>query len=243
MRVSLFIPCLAEQFRPEIGEASARVLARAGAEIRYPSRQTCCGQPLFKNGHRRQARRLAKHFMRVFEDSEAIVAPSGSCVSMVRNYYPELFREEEKWHNRAVAMGRRVYELTEFLVNVIGVHDLGAHWPGKAVYHDSCQVFRALGIKREPRVLLSAIRGLELIEMAQPDLCCGFGGGFSIQFPEISEAMVKEKASYILAARPQFVISAEIGCLMNIGGYLKRQGHHVQCVHIAEVLANSKKMP
>lgn len=243
MKVGLFIPCLVEQFYPEIGEASARVLARAGAEVIYPTRQTCCGQLLFKNGYRKQSRQLAKRFLSIFENSEAIVAPSGSCVSMVRKYYPELLRHEGGWYDRAVDLGSRVYELTEFLVNILGLHDVGARWNGKAVYHDSCQVSRVLGIKSEPRILLSAIRGLELIELAQPELCCGFGGAFSLQFPSISEAMVSEKASQILASRPQFVISAEIGCLMNIGGFLQKQGHPVRCIHIAEVLANSRKTP
>jgi L-lactate dehydrogenase complex protein LldE len=174
--------------------------------------------------------------MEVFDDSEVIVAPSGSCVSMVRNYYPEIFRDDATFHDRSVALGNRVYELCEFLVNVLRVEDLGASWECKAVYHDSCQVHRALGIYSEPRALLSHVRGLELLEMERADLCCGFGGTFSLQFPSISDSLVAEKASHILASGAELLISAEISCLMNIGGYLDKQGHPVRALHIAEVL-------
>lgn len=237
MKVSLFIPCLVEQFHPQVGEAAAEVLRRLGVELMYPEGQTCCGQPSYKVGLRRQALRLARRFIQLFEGSEAVVAPSGSCVSMVRNYYPELFRDEPRWHDRSVELGSRVYEFTEFIVKVLGVHDVGASWSGKAAYHDSCQVSRALGIREEPRTLLSHVAGLELVEMEQADVCCGFGGSFSLQFPKISEALVREKVSRVLATGAQFLVSAEISCLMNIGGYLQKQGHPVRALHIAEVLA------
>lgn len=237
MKASLFIPCLVEQFHPEVGEATAKVLKRLGVELVYPKGQTCCGQPSYKVGLRRQALRLARRFIQLFDGSEAIVAPSGSCVSMVRNYYPELFRDEPRWYDRSVELGRRVYELTEFIVKVLGVRDVGASWAGKAVYHDSCQVSRALGIREEPRTLLSHVAGLELVEMDQADVCCGFGGSFSLQFPQISEALVKEKVGQVLATGAQLLVSAEISCLMNMGGYLQKQGHPVRALHIAEVLA------
>ncbi len=236
MKVSLFVPCIVEQFHPQVGEATARVLARMGARLVYPRGQTCCGQPLYKSGHWNQARRTARHFISLFEDAEAVVAPSGSCVSMVRKSYPELLRDEARWADRALALGKRVFELTEFLVNVLGVEDVGASWPGRAVYHDSCQVYRALGIHREPRALLARVRDLELVEMERPEACCGFGGTFSLQFPAISEAMVADKAARVLATGAQYLLSAEISCLMNIGGYLKKQGHLVRALHIAEVL-------
>jgi L-lactate dehydrogenase complex protein LldE len=236
VKVSLFIPCLVEQFHPAVGEATARVLARAGVDLVYPTEQTCCGQPLYKSGHWKQSVQLAHHFMRVFDGAEAIVAPSGSCVSMVRDYYPELLRDDAGAHDRAVEIGKRVYEFTEFLVNVLDAADLGASWRGTAVYHDSCQVSRALGIVREPRLLLSKVRDLNVVEMERPDLCCGFGGTFSLQFPSISEAMVADKVSYILATGAEYLISAEISCLMNIGGYLEKQRHPVRTLHIAEVL-------
>ncbi len=241
MKASLFIPCLVEQFHPEVGEATAEVLRRLGVELVYPQGQTCCGQPSYKVGVRRQALRLARRFIQLFEGSEAIVAPSGSCVSMVRNYYPELFRDEPRWHDRSVELGSRVYEFTEFIVKVLRVHDVGATWAGKAVYHDSCQVSRALGIREEPRTLLSHVAGLELLEMDQADVCCGFGGSFSLQFPHISEALVREKVGQVLATGAEFLISAEISCLMNIGGYLQEQGHPVRALHIAEVLAQEAR--
>ena len=237
MKVALFVPCIVQDFHPQVAEATAVVLARAGMDVSYPKGQTCCGQLQYKSGNWKSARKVARHFIEVFQDSEAVVAPSGSCVSMVRKYYPELFRDEAHWRDRAQELGKRVFELTEFLVQVAQVEDLGAKWEAKAVYHDSCQVYRALGIHKEPRVLLSRVRGLELVEMDQADVCCGFGGSFSLQFPAVSEAMVAEKVSHILATGAELLVSAEISCLMNIGGYLRKQGHRVEALHIAELLA------
>ncbi|MBW2022490.1 MAG: (Fe-S)-binding protein, partial [Deltaproteobacteria bacterium] len=221
----LFIPCLVEQFHPEVGIATAKVLTRAGVEVYYPKGQTCCGQPVYKSGLRKKTIPIAKHFIRLFESAEAIVAPSGSCVSMVRNEFPVLFDNDPGWKQRAVELGARVYELTEFLVKALQIDDLGAHWPGRAVYHDSCQVMRALGVCEEPRKLLAHVKELELVEMDRPDLCCGFGGPFS----------------YVLVSKAEYLIGAEISCLMNMGGYLQKHGYPVKAVHIAEVLANRKK--
>ena len=238
LKVALFIPCLIEQFHPEVGVATASILARAGLHVYYPKGQTCCGQPVYKSGLRKKTVPIAKHFISIFEDAEAIVAPSGSCVSMVRNEYPILLEGESSWHDSTLDLRARVDELTEFLVNYLQVEVLGATWQGRAVYHDSCQVMRALGIYEEPRKLLSRVRGLELVDMERPDLCCGFGGPFSFKFPEISDAMVEEKVGYVLAAKVDYLIGAEISCLMNMGGYMQKQGYHVRVVHIAQVLAN-----
>jgi len=238
VKLALFVPCMVQDFQPQVAEATARVLAKAGMSVHYPKGQTCCGQLQYKSGNWKSARAVARHFMEVFQDWEAVVAPSGSCVSMVRKYYPELFRDEPLWRDRATDLGKRVFELTEFLVGVARVEDLGAQWHAKAVYHDSCQVYRALGIHQEPRKLLSRVKGLELLEMEQADVCCGFGGAFSLQFPAVSEAMVAEKVSHILATGAELLVSAEISCLMNIGGYLRKQGHGVKALHIAEVLAH-----
>jgi L-lactate dehydrogenase complex protein LldE len=237
-RVSLFIPCLVEHFLPHVGEATARVLARAGVEVEYPEAQTCCGQMAFMAGHHREARRAARHFMEVFEASDFVVAPSGSCVAMVRRQYPVLFREDAIRRDRVTALGRKTYELTEFLVKVLGAIDLGATWPGKAVYHDSCQLRRGLGVRDEPRALLSGVHRLEMMELERAETCCGFGGAFSLEFPGISEKMVEDKAAAVVKSGAQFVISAEPGCLMNIGGCLEKQGDKVRAVHIAEILAN-----
>ncbi len=241
MKVSLFIPCLVEHFRPEIGEAAAVVLARAGAELDFPADQTCCGQPAFKTGRRREARRLARRFIEIFEDAEAIVTPSGSCAAMVRKYYPGLFETEPDWQKRAEALGGRVFELTEFLVDVAGATDLGASLEAKAVYHDSCQVGRALGVKEQPLKLLERVKGLEMVELDHPETCCGFGGLFSLQFPDISEAITADKAADIAASGAEYVISAEVSCLMNIGGFLAKRPSRIEAVHIAEVLAGLEK--
>ncbi len=238
MKVALFVPCIVQDFQPQVAQATARVLARAGVSVHYPKGQTCCGQLQYKSGNWKSARAVARHFMEVFQDCEAVVAPSGSCVNMVRKYYPELFRDEALWMDRALELGKRVFELTEFLIGVAKVEDLGAQWRARAVYHDSCQVYRALGIHKEPRALLSRVKDLELVEMEQADVCCGFGGSFSLQFPAVSEAMVADKVAHILATGAELLVSAEISCLMNIGGYLLKQGHRVQAVHIAEVLAH-----
>jgi L-lactate dehydrogenase complex protein LldE len=240
MKVSLFIPCLVEDFHPEIGEATARVLDRAGVEVVYEPRQTCCGQLAFKTGHRSDARRFARHFLEVFDGAEAVVAPSGSCVSMVRNYYPLLFEQEPAWAQAAAAVASRTYELSEFLVDVAGVLDLGATWRSTAVYHDSCQVSRALGVREQPLALLRRVAGLTMLPLADTDRCCGFGGVFSLQFPEVSERMLLDKAAAIAASGAEYVISAEVSCLMNIGGYLDKAGAPARAVHLAEVLAGGE---
>lgn len=236
-KVSLFIPCLVEHFLPHVGEATARVLSRAGVEVEYPSRQTCCGQMEFKAGHQAEARKMALHFLRVFQDAEVVVSPSGSCVGMVRNYYPVLFQDEDAWLSRMELLARRTFELTEFLVDVLGIDDLRAHWPGKAVYHDSCQVSRVLGIKAQPRMLLSNVRELEMVEMEHQETCCGFGGVFSLEFPVVSEKMTGDKVAEVVKSGAEFVISAEPSCLLNIGGYLEKKGEKIRSLHIAEVLA------
>ncbi len=242
-KVSLFIPCLVEHFLPHVGEATAKVLTRAGVEVDYPKAQTCCGQMAFKAGHQREARRMAHHFVEVFEASDFVVAPSGSCVGMVRKQYPLLFRGDAIQLDRVNAVGRKTFELTEFLVKVLGSIDLGATWPGRGVYHDSCQLSRGLGVREEPRTLLSGVHGLEMMELERAEICCGFGGAFSLEFPGISEKMVEDKAAAVVKSGAQFLISAEPGCLMNIGGYLEKQGERVKAVHIAEVLASQSGEP
>jgi L-lactate dehydrogenase complex protein LldE len=241
--VSLFIPCLVEHFLPEVGEATVRILVRAGMEVRYPEAQTCCGQMQFKTGHQREARSMARHFLRVFKDAEAVVAPSGSCVAMVRHHYRTLFRDDALWLPRAEALGRRTFELTEFLVDVLGIVELGAEWSGKGVYHDSCQVSRSLGVREQPRLLLSRVRGLEMVEMEHQETCCGFGGVFSLEFPGVSEKMTGDKVAAVVKSGAGFVISAEPSCLLNIGGYLDKTGGPVKALHIAEVLAHQAGEP
>lgn len=242
-KVNLFIPCLVEHFLPHVGEATARLLSRIGMEVGYPGGQTCCGQMQFKTGYQAEARRMAQHFLRVFKDAEIVVSPSGSCVGMVRHHYRELFRDDALWLSRAESLGRRTFELTEFLVDVLGIDEVGAEWPGKAVYHDSCQVSRVLGARTQARMLLSRVHKLEMVEMEHQETCCGFGGIFSLEFPVVSEKMTGDKVAEVVKSGAEFVISAEPSCLLNIGGYLEKMGEKVKSVHIAEVLAHQAGEP
>lgn len=236
MRISLFIPCLADTLLPEVGEATARLLERLGLDLYYPEEQTCCGQPAFNAGHWEDARRVARQFLRAFEDSELIVSPSGSCVSMVRNYYQLLFADTSRDLEKARTIGERTFELTEFLVRRLGVADLGASFSGRLTYHDSCHLNRELGIKEEPRTLIRAVAGVELVEMEDSERCCGFGGTFSIKFPEVSAAMARRKAERIGESGANAVVVCDPGCLIQIKGYLSRQGSNVRVMHIAELL-------
>jgi len=239
MRVSLFIPCIADTVVPEVGEATARVLERLGLELDYPADQTCCGQPAFNTGLWEDARRVARQFLSAFENSEVIVSPSGSCVSMIRNHYEKLFAEDTRDLERARVIGERTFELTEFLVKQLGVTELGASFSGKVTFHDSCHLNRELGIKEEPRTLVRAVKGVELVEMPDSERCCGFGGTFSVKFPEVSSAMARRKAESIEACGTDTVVVCDPGCMIQIKGYLSRQGSGVQVMHIAELLGNS----
>lgn len=236
--VHLFIPCLVDQFMPEAGEAAARVLARAGARVDCPRGQTCCGQPLFKSGHGDQARALALRFLHLFADAEAVVAPSGSCVHMVRAVYPALLADDPGAHASALALGQRTFELTEFLVRRMGVTDLGARFAGRVAYHDSCQVGRALGVRAEPLALLRAVDGLTLAEVEDADQCCGFGGPFAVQFEDVSAALLDDKLAALLAAAPTALTAAEPSCLLHLRGGLQRRGLALPALHIAQILAS-----
>lgn len=236
-RVSLFIQCIVDGVYPEVADAMVRIFERLDIAVDCPQDQTCCGQPAFNAGYRRAARKAAKHFIEVFERSPLIVCPSGSCVAMVRHHYAELFTDEPAWQTRARDVAQRTFELTEFLVDVLKITDLGASFDGRVTYHDSCHLLRTLGVRSQPRVLLANIRGLEFVEMADSDRCCGFGGAFSVKYPEISTAMVAEKVDTILATGADTVVGCDMGCLMNIEGYLSRHHHPVQVKHIAQLLA------
>ncbi len=235
-RVTLFVQCLVDGIYPEVAESMLRIFDRLGIAVDYPMDQTCCGQPAFNSGYRQAARKAAKHFIEVFEQAPLIVCPSGSCVAMVRHHYATLFTDEPTWQARASDVARRTFELTEFLVDVLGVSDLGAVYHGRVTYHDSCHLLRTLGVRSQPRALLARIRGLEFVEMADSDRCCGFGGAFSVKYPDISTAMVAEKVGTILATGADTVVGCDMGCLMNIEGYLARHHHPVRVRHIAQLL-------
>jgi len=237
--VSLFSTCLADTFFPGVCFSAVAVLERFGVEVRVPPTQTCCGQPAFNSGNRKEARKMAARFLLAFEGEEPIVTPSGSCAAMVRNEYPVLFRDEPSMLSRARLLGERVYELTQYLVEVLGVTDPRSPFAGKVTYHDSCHLRRGLGVSGPPRKLLRAMPGVEFVEMKESDRCCGFGGVFSFKYPGISCRMADRKIERILETGASYVTSGDLGCLMNIGGAISRTGYPVRAVHIAEILAGS----
>ena len=235
--VQLFITCLVDTFFPEIGEAMVRVLNRAGVRVEFPPDQTCCGQPAFNAGLRREARPLAEHTIRVFERTEgAVIIPSGSCAAMVRKGYPELFKDDPVWLKRAEALAKRTYEFCEYLVDVRGATDSNANWQGTLTYHPSCHLMRALGVDRQPRALLKAVQGAEIVELPDEEDCCGFGGVFSVEHPELSAEFLKRKIASLEKSGAPTLVVADTGCLMHIMGGLSRQGKSQRVVHIAEVL-------
>jgi L-lactate dehydrogenase complex protein LldE len=236
-RVALFVTCLVDQLYPQIGLAMAEVLERLGYEVDFPEAQTCCGQPAFNSGFRGEARLVARHFLTAFRDAEYIVSPSGSCSSMVRRHYAELFHKDPERLAETRALGPRVYEFSEFLTQVAGCEDLGARYDGVVTYHDSCHALRELKVREGPRRLLRSVRGLELREMDISEECCGFGGTFSVKFGEVSGAMVRTKIESIRRTGADTVVSVDPSCLMQIQGGLSRAGLPVRTRHLAEILA------
>ncbi len=235
--VQLFITCLIDSFFPHIGEAMVSVLNRLGLTVEFPAAQTCCGQPAFNAGLRSEARPLAEHTLRVFERTVGpVIIPSGSCTTMIRHGYLDLFADDPAWLERARALAARTYEFSEYLVDVLGVTDVGARWPGKLTYHPSCHLLRGLGVDRQPRALLAGVRQAEIVELPAREECCGFGGVFSVEHPELSaEFLTRKIANLEKTAAPTLVV-ADSGCLMHIQGGLSRQGKPQQVVHLAEVL-------
>jgi L-lactate dehydrogenase complex protein LldE len=238
--VQLFVTCIIDTLYPEVGEAVVKVLRRAGATVEFPPGQTCCGQPAFNAGMRAQARPAAMHTIQVFEPTHGpVVVPSGSCAAMIRHGYPELFAEDPAWLPRARALAERTFELTEFLVDQLGVTDLGARFPGKLTYHASCHLLRDLGVNAQPLALLAGVRDAELVELPYATECCGFGGVFSVEHPEISTAMLERKIANIEASGAPLVVSCDGGCITNINGGLHRRGKPQRAVHIAQILAQT----
>jgi L-lactate dehydrogenase complex protein LldE len=238
--VQLFVTCLIDTLQPQIGEAVVTVLERVGVQVKFPLDQTCCGQPAFNAGIRSEARKMAKHTIQTFEVNPApVLIPSGSCAAMIRHGYPELFTHDPEWLPRAQKLASRTYEFTEFLVNVLEITDVEASYSGKATYHSSCHLLRELGVDRQPRALLANVKNLELIELPHTDECCGFGGVFSVEHPEISAEMLKRKISNIESTGATLAIVCDTGCLMHIYGGLHKQSKPQRVVHIAEILAQT----
>jgi L-lactate dehydrogenase complex protein LldE len=237
-RVSLFIPCFVDQLSPQVGMDVVRVLRRIGYDVDFPEAQTCCGQPAFNTGYWDEARPLAERFVRIFGSAEAVVSPSGSCTTMVKSFYPELLAGTPL-HDDAVKLGQRVHEFTQFLVKVAKVTDVGASFPHKVTFHDSCHGLRELHLKQEPRELLKNVRGLELVDLPYGEECCGFGGAFSVKYAMISAAMGDTKAGNIEKSGAEYVTAADPSCLMHIEGILRRKNSKARTIHVAGILAQT----
>jgi L-lactate dehydrogenase complex protein LldE len=235
--VQLFVTCLVDSLRPQAGEAVVDVLRRLGVTVEFPRGQTCCGQPNFNAGLHGQARSMAEHTLQVFEQTLGdVVVPSGSCAHMLKHDYPELFADQADGLARAQALGARTYEFTEYLVGVLGVTDVGARWDGPLAYHPSCHLLRGMGIDRQPRALLAAVRGAQLVDLPHAEECCGFGGIFSVEHPEVSAEMLQRKTANLEASASPTLVTAEAGCLLHIAGGLHRARKPQETIHIAEVL-------
>ena len=235
-RVGLFVTCLVDMHRPSVGFAAIKLLEQAGCQVEVPRAQTCCGQPAYNSGDRRTARDLAVGIVETFQGYDYIVVPSGSCAGMLKQHLPHLFDDDPNQRAVADAMAARVFELASFLTDVLGVREASAPFAGKVTYHDSCSGLRELGIKQQPRDLLRAA-GANVVEMAEPEICCGFGGTFCVKYPDISVRMVSDKTKDIAATGAEMVLAGDLGCLLNIAGRLQREGQSVQVRHVAEVLA------
>jgi L-lactate dehydrogenase complex protein LldE len=242
-RVALFVTCLVDLFRPSVAFAAVRLLEEAGCTVEVPYGQTCCGQPAFNSGDRRSTEALAQGLIDAFTGYDYVVAPSGSCAGMLRTHLPELFDDEPALKQRASELAARCHELVSFLVDVRGVQAIKAELAACATYHDSCSGLRELRIKGQPRTLLASVAGLDLVEMDESEVCCGFGGTFCVKYPEISTRMVSNKVESIKATGADLVLAGDLGCLMNMAGRLKRLGSGVQVRHVAEVLAGDLAAP
>jgi L-lactate dehydrogenase complex protein LldE len=237
--VQLLVTCLVDSFYPKTGEAIVDILRRLGMDVEFMPDQTCCGQPNFNAGLRADARRMAEHTIRTFEKTTGdIVIPSGSCAHMIKHGYAELFADDPAWLPRAQAFSSRVYEFTEYLVDKLSVTDLGARWDGVLTYHPSCHTLRGMNIDRQPRALLANVQGAQVVELPNAEECCGFGGIFSVEHPELSAEWLKRKILNLEKSESPTLVVTESGCLMNIAGGLHRQKKQQRMVHIAEVLNN-----
>jgi len=237
MPIALFVTCLVDLFRPPVGFAAVKLLEQAGCEVIVPQGQVCCGQPAFNNGDQATARAIARQVIDAFAGYQYVVIPSGSCGGMLRVHYPELFADDPVYHEQATALAGRCYELTQFLVDVMHVESLQAVYDGRLAYHDSCSCLREMQIQSQPRDLLARVKQLDLVEMADTQSCCGFGGTFCVKYPEISTRMADDKIAAITQSGANTLTAADLGCLLNLAGRLKRQDSPIRVFHVAEILA------
>ena len=241
--VGLFVTCLVDLFRPSIGFAAIKLLQDAGAAVEVPESQTCCGQPAYNSGDRADAKAIAKAVIESFERFDYVVAPSGSCAGMLKLHYPTLLAHDPAFTERARALGEKSFELTSFLVEVLGADSVTARFGGNVTYHDSCSSLRELKVHDAPRCLLASVDGLALTEMEETEVCCGFGGAFSVKYPDISNAIGEAKARNAIQSGADCLLAGDLGCLLPIAGTLSRDGSGDECRHDAEVLAGMTDMP
>jgi len=242
-RVGLFVTCLVDLFRPSVGFATVKLLEDAGCLVEVPESQTCCGQPAFNSGDRKDTADIARAVIKTFTPYDYVVAPSGSCAGMIKTHYPELFGPGTADRAAADALAEKTYELVSFLVRVMKQEKVEARFDGTVTYHDSCSGLRELGVKAEPRKLLRTVAGLEIVELEDAEVCCGFGGTFCVKYPDISNVMVAKKTKKIAATEADLLLAGDLGCLMNMAGKLKREGSALKVRHVAEVLAGDTTTP
>ncbi|MCM3765526.1 (Fe-S)-binding protein [Neobacillus niacini] len=235
MRVSLFATCLVDMFQSHVGIAIVELLERLGCEVDFPESQVCCGQPAYNSGYVKESKEAMKVMMETFQDADYVVSPSGSCAYMFQEY-PDIFEGDPVWEPKAKRLAEKTYELTQFIVDVLKIEDVGASFEGAVTYHTSCHMTRLLGVKDAPMILLKNVKGLKFTELPGKEQCCGFGGTFSVKMAQISEQMVDEKVRHVEETEAEYLIGADAGCLMNIGGRIQRQGKPIRVLHIAEVL-------
>jgi len=241
LKASLFATCLVDQFFPEVAESAVKVLRQLGVEVDFPLGQTCCGQPAFNSGFVSQAKPLALRLLDVFEDSEYVVVPSGSCATMAKVFIPQMFKNDPFQAERARSLAERTYEFSQFLVNVLSVTDVGAHYKGKVTYHASCHLVRELQATAESQTLVRAVGGAQFVPMKNADECCGFGGTFAVKYPEISGAILENKLRNIRSTGADTLVACDSGCLMHIGGAMSRQGMTVRPMHLAQLLTQEEQ--
>jgi L-lactate dehydrogenase complex protein LldE len=242
-RVGLFVTCLVDLVRPQIGFAAVKLLERAGCDVEVPPAQTCCGQPAWNAGADRHAGDIARGVIDAFESYDYVVVPSGSCAGMIKRHYPETFAGDSAYAPRARKLAAKTYELVSFLVRVRGLKDVAAKCAGAVCYHDSCSSLREMGVKEEPRQLLATVAGLSLNELREPQVCCGFGGLFSVKYPEISERMADDKIADAQATGAETLAGGDLGCLLHLAGRMERQGGKMRVRHVAEILAGMSDTP
>jgi L-lactate dehydrogenase complex protein LldE len=242
MKASIFITCICDSMFPQVGQAMVRVLEKLGVALDFPPDQTCCGQPALSSGYWEFARPVAETMLTAFRDSQYVVAPAGSCITAVKEYYPLLFADNPEQYRQAKELGAKIYEFSEFVVRILNKQDVGARFPHRVTYHSSCHARRFLNTDKYVRLLLNNVKEIDYVPLTHEEACCGFGGTFSVKLPEISEAMVDEKARNILETKAEVLVGVDLSCLMNIDGRLKKQKADVRVMHVAELLDEGMRM-